>query len=413
MSAVQQEENNISHAENLQALRDFLLDEQCLKELAPWISNVNLFDVLKSSTHELKHSNVLAWLLDPSENHGTGDFFLKALFQHLFELHAIKWDKSPKEYFSCILNNFSNFSIYREWEHIDILIVSKEEKIVIAIENKIKSIEHGQQLQRYRKLLEETYPDCQRFYIFLTLPEANAPSDTLWQHWTYDWVTETIEEMASRFPNMNETVKTLTFNYLNTLRRTVMNDSQLEEICNDIYNKHKKALDLIYDTCVTNKDPNRDILEAVLKEYEKEGKLTTLRKGGYAKPAFHTPEMNDFLGKRNIELNGVGSWGTDANYYFFFERKNHEKPRLVLELGTLDGLKETPSEKMIQLAKVTAKKRESKEKWEKFHRIWSSAPFPGKGDIREWARKILDDILSKKQEEWLGETKRKMKSSRI
>ena len=63
------------------ALRDFLLDEDCLEKLIPWTGKFNIFDVLKISRTEIRHSNMLGWLLDPNENHGLGDKFLKALFK--------------------------------------------------------------------------------------------------------------------------------------------------------------------------------------------------------------------------------------------------------------------------------------------------------------------------------------------
>lgn len=53
-----------------QALQDFLLDIDCLKELSPWSEKFNMFDVLKISRTEIRHSNMLAWIMDPNENMG-------------------------------------------------------------------------------------------------------------------------------------------------------------------------------------------------------------------------------------------------------------------------------------------------------------------------------------------------------
>lgn len=64
-----------------EALQNFLLDIDCLDELLPWTKRFNLFDVLKISRMEIRHSNMLAWLLNPNENHGMGDAFLKAIVQ--------------------------------------------------------------------------------------------------------------------------------------------------------------------------------------------------------------------------------------------------------------------------------------------------------------------------------------------
>ena len=58
------------------ALKDFLLDISCLNALDNWKDEVNIFDVLKVTNAEIRHSNILAWLLDPNENHGIGDSLL-------------------------------------------------------------------------------------------------------------------------------------------------------------------------------------------------------------------------------------------------------------------------------------------------------------------------------------------------
>ena len=48
-----------------EALREFLADIECLDALSPWTERFNIFDILKISRTEIRHSNMLAWLLDP------------------------------------------------------------------------------------------------------------------------------------------------------------------------------------------------------------------------------------------------------------------------------------------------------------------------------------------------------------
>ena len=45
---------------NEEALKKFLLDIDCLNELLPWAGKFNLFDVLRISRTEIRHSNMLA-----------------------------------------------------------------------------------------------------------------------------------------------------------------------------------------------------------------------------------------------------------------------------------------------------------------------------------------------------------------
>ena len=70
---------------------------------------------------------MLAWLLDPNENHGLGDKFLKnTLIQILKENEDKEYDS-----FKLLLMDLYSFRVFREREHIDILLVSDKEKYVI------------------------------------------------------------------------------------------------------------------------------------------------------------------------------------------------------------------------------------------------------------------------------------------
>ena len=176
------------------ALQDFLLDIECLDELLPWSGKFNLFDVLKVSKTEIRHSNMLAWLLNPNENHGLGDAYLRGIFQRLVENDL----NGRYDIFKILLLDMFSFSVYREWNNIDILLVSKNEKVLMAIENKVGSCEHSNQLNRYRNILEKEYEDYQRIYVFLT-PDGEEPSDIEnWDILTYNDVVEVLENICCK-----------------------------------------------------------------------------------------------------------------------------------------------------------------------------------------------------------------------
>ena len=209
------------------ALKDFLLDIECLEELSPWTSKLNIFDVLRIERQEIRHSNMLRWLLDANETHGIGDKFISMFMQSL-------------------LSDFYSFSVQRESKHIDILIISHKEKIAVAIENKVDSHEHSNQLNRYRVQMEQAYPDYQRLYVYLT-PDVDTPSDEVnWQVFSYSDVAEILETICEN-PNVSEETELLIKNYVSFIRRDIVEDKRLIEICNKIYSKHRQALDLIYD----------------------------------------------------------------------------------------------------------------------------------------------------------------------
>lgn len=122
-----------------EALQKFLLDIECLDELLPWTGKFNLFDVLKISRTEIRHSNMLAWLLNANENHSMGDLFIKGIIQRLVENNS----EGRYDVFQTLLMDLYSFSVFREWRNIDILLVSDMEKTLIAIENKVGASEHS------------------------------------------------------------------------------------------------------------------------------------------------------------------------------------------------------------------------------------------------------------------------------
>ena len=216
---------------NEEALQNFLLDIGCLDELLPWTGKFNMFDVLKISRTEIRHSNMLGWLLNPNENHGMGDVFLKGILQRLVENDS----DGRYDVFNVLLMDFYTFSVMREWKNIDILLTSTEEKTVIAIENKVGSHEHSNQLNRYRNILEKEYPDYNRMLVFLT-PDGEEPSDVEnWDVLTYSDVIDVLESAALQIkvlPDVDLMIK----NYIDVVRRDIVEDQQLIDICNKIYN---------------------------------------------------------------------------------------------------------------------------------------------------------------------------------
>ncbi len=129
--------------QDIKALKDFMLDIDCLDPLDEWACKTNLFDILKISKVEIRHSNMLAWLLNPNESHGLSDSILRGFVRNIVK--SFRDDGAiPRE----LLIDFKNFIVQREWHHIDIIAYSPEEKFILVIENKINTGEHDNQLKR-------------------------------------------------------------------------------------------------------------------------------------------------------------------------------------------------------------------------------------------------------------------------
>ena len=68
-----------------------------------------------------------------------------------------------------------------------VTIAKNNKKVVIAIENKIKTTEHSNQLHRYREIIERDFKDHTKLYVYLT-PENLLPSDEEWIPFNYEIV---------------------------------------------------------------------------------------------------------------------------------------------------------------------------------------------------------------------------------
>src|ERR1700741_354005 len=72
-------------AEDLAALEAFVVDNDDLLALESIIGRFNIFDALSIARAEIRHSNFLAFILDPAESHGQGQMFLKAVLMDLLK----------------------------------------------------------------------------------------------------------------------------------------------------------------------------------------------------------------------------------------------------------------------------------------------------------------------------------------
>ena len=61
-----------------------LLEDEDFLSLDATFHRTNLFQAIGMETQEIRHSNFIAWLLDPNESHGLGDTLIKLFLTRLF-----------------------------------------------------------------------------------------------------------------------------------------------------------------------------------------------------------------------------------------------------------------------------------------------------------------------------------------
>ena len=144
------------------------------------------------------------------------------------------------------LADFSDALVAREWRNIDLLIESKNNSFVLAIENKIGSVEGKKQLETYEKVVNSEYPNHAKLFCLLTA-EGESASRQTWSGIGYSEVIEALQEARHRSSNLIAQHTIVIDNYIDLVRRNIVPDQLLIEQCRRIYSLHKEAIDLIIE----------------------------------------------------------------------------------------------------------------------------------------------------------------------
>jgi hypothetical protein len=229
---------------DLDALTRFAIANDDLECLESLVNSFNIFEALGVARQELRHSDFLAFLLDPRQPHGLGDRFLKRFLQRALDEYSGQVPVTPIE---IELHSLDQMFPYRERQNIDILLLDEANRIAVIIENKIGSGEHSGQLQRYRETVHRQYPSWKIIPIFLS-PDGVSPTDDHFLAFDYGAISEIVLSLAeSRRTNLEPEVYSLLHHYARLLRRYVVEDSEIADLCRQIYAKHQRAIDLILE----------------------------------------------------------------------------------------------------------------------------------------------------------------------
>ncbi len=232
-------------AADLAALTAFVVDNPDLDRLYTLTGGFNIFEALGVTRQELRHSDFLAFLLDPRQPHGLGDAFVQRFLQRV--LAQPGQPPAPVSAIEVVLTPFTNATVLREWNWIDLLLVSEDHRLAVVIENKVGAGEQRGQLARYEEAVRRRYVAFRLLNIFLT-PDRAAPSDPSWFAIDYGLVAACVDDVSARLgDSIDPVVRALLGHYVALLRRHVVTDSEIAELCRAIYHKHQRALDLIFE----------------------------------------------------------------------------------------------------------------------------------------------------------------------
>ena len=233
-------------------LEKLIVNNPSLSKVRSHVAHFNPIKVMGMEQMEIRHSNILGWLLNPRENHGLGDEFLKA-----FLCQAMLGETAMINSLTINNRNLADANVYIEWNHIDLFIEVPDinEPWCFIIENKIRSTQSTNQLAKYRDKIEERYSTYKKGYIYLTLNDEE-PADENYSHIRYEQVVEIINNLLDQ---VKDTVSTRIFNFIKYYLEIIselcdMNgkSEDMKVLARQIYQDNKKALDFIFEHGMSN-----------------------------------------------------------------------------------------------------------------------------------------------------------------
>ena len=226
-----------------------------------------------------------------------------------------------------------------------------------------------------------------KLFFYLTPIGAESSDVENWLSISYQDILEIIENAKGKV-NLEKGVNLLVENYIDSVRRVLVGDENLEKICRDIYFKHKQALDLIYEH---KPDKASDIAEIfrnwAIEKTEEEEIHVDLDKCIKRFTRFKTPYMTKLFPDSEI---ANSAWKT-KNYYFY-EIFNNDGNKFNIQLllsskNMSEELKEL-SEKISNFSTTRVQKKD----WI-FRTIFSTKPIQIDDDYDE--AKIVEQLNKK------------------
>ena len=245
---------------DLAALRRLENDSDFLR-LHSSLRQFNIFEAVGAVRQELRHSDFLAFLLNPYSNHGLKGKFAEIL---LNEIANLPKGKSYLSAFPIKHGIFDNAEVRREWRNIDILVRCAANKLALIIENKIDSRERDNQLKKYWEAVVNEFSGWKVLGFYLT-PDAEKPSSEAYLAVGYERISRSLRRLLQEDNcKVAGDFKVAVKQYNTMIKQKIIDTSpEVENECWKIYTRHKQAFELIRE-CVDQSGSIRKYLNELI-----------------------------------------------------------------------------------------------------------------------------------------------------
>lgn len=239
------------HSPTIDELESLFINNEAIEHIDLHLNRFNPIRVMKMERMEIRHSAILAWLLDPNESHGLNDRFLKAFLAEALRGQSQLGTPTALD----IAHSDMRDAVIRiEWQNIDIFIYSVKNNWGFIVENKFDSKQSEGQLAKYMKNVEsglgKQYDGLIIRGVFLTLFDEE-PEDNRYSPINYEAICGFLPRFLEQEAHLlTSEVRTFLLHYLEILKEEVgMSDerNELEKLARQLYRDHKKTLDFIME----------------------------------------------------------------------------------------------------------------------------------------------------------------------
>ncbi|WEK03277.1 MAG: PD-(D/E)XK nuclease family protein [Candidatus Devosia phytovorans] len=232
-------------------LEELFVNNQDLHRLGTYLNRFNPIKTMRMQSMEIRHSAILAWLLDPRETHGLEDKFLRAFLSEAMRGQSHLGSPSALEISQADLRDAE---VRREWQNIDIFVLLPRLKWAFIIENKFNSTQHEGQLSKYAERVKSIFEPQEGILkvrgVFLTLHDEE-PADDGYVPILYASICEILPDvLEANSETLRTDVAMFVGHYLEVIREATGMSSErdeMEALARQLYRSHRKVLDFIME----------------------------------------------------------------------------------------------------------------------------------------------------------------------
>lgn len=228
-------------AADLAALEAFCVDNPDLEALEHQLAEFNVFEAAGLIRQEVKHSRFLGFLLDPRNPHGLGTVVLLKVLQSVVRNNVR--DGHVVTQLELELMDLSDSVVSFELERVDVKVESLANKLTVIVENKIDSKQHSNQLERYLENEKRCRPDWRILPVVLSKYGDETDEAEKYYALSYGVVADIVTNLqAAHASVLAPDVAMALRHYERLLRRNIVSNASLDELCERIVAKHRRAI---------------------------------------------------------------------------------------------------------------------------------------------------------------------------